>query len=105
MGKVDFEQITEVKEKLVGTWKLVDYHRILASGEIVYPWGNKIDGRLTYTTDGQLSVQHRSSHPAFRQYFQQDGGGDPVKSWFQPFIRQSLIVLSRLPLASIFPSD
>jgi hypothetical protein len=57
MGKIDLEKSSGIKKKLVGSWKLVDYHRIMATGDKIYPWGKAVDGRLTYTSDGQLSVQ------------------------------------------------
>ncbi|HXB56255.1 MAG TPA: lipocalin-like domain-containing protein [Vicinamibacteria bacterium] len=42
---------------LVGTWRLTALKARTPSGETTYPWGRAVGGRLTYSSNGQMSVQ------------------------------------------------
>ena len=45
-----------LKNEFVGTWKLNSYEVRWASGKVTYPFGEKPEGRLTYTEDEFVSV-------------------------------------------------
>jgi hypothetical protein len=47
----------EVIPKLVGTWKLISFHRKDSSGQTAYPFGKGAQGRLIYEPDGRMAVQ------------------------------------------------
>jgi hypothetical protein len=45
-----------VNDSFVGTWKLISYEVRSADGKVIYPWGEKPEGRLMYADDGHVSV-------------------------------------------------
>ena len=47
----------EVIPKLVGSWKLISFHRKDSSGQTAYPFGKDARGRLIYEPDGRMAVQ------------------------------------------------
>lgn len=49
--------MSELKDKILGTWKLLSYHRLDEDGEKVYPLGTDPSGFLMYTEDGYMSAQ------------------------------------------------
>lgn len=49
--------MSELKNKILGTWKLVSYYRLDEDGEKVYPLGTDPSGFLMYTEDGYMSAQ------------------------------------------------
>lgn len=49
--------MSELKNKILGTWKLVSYYRLDEDGEKVYPLGTDPSGFLLYTEDGYMSAQ------------------------------------------------
>lgn len=49
--------MSELKNKILGTWKLLSYHRLDEDGEKVYPLGTDPSGFLMYTEDGYMSAQ------------------------------------------------
>ena len=46
-----------IKEKFVGTWRLVSYEYRKASGELTYPMGHNMMGLLFYDTAGNMAGQ------------------------------------------------
>lgn len=46
-----------VTDWLRGTWQLVAWRRITASGAVTYPLGADARGQLIYTSDGLMAVQ------------------------------------------------
>lgn len=46
-----------MKEKFVGTWRLVDYEYLRSDGEQLWPFGQSPRGVITYTAEGFMSVQ------------------------------------------------
>ena len=44
------------EEGLVGTWRFISMEARSPGGEVIYPYGKNIFGRLTYTADGFMSV-------------------------------------------------
>ncbi len=44
------------KDSIVGTWKLVSYWNVAASGEKSAPYGEHPTGFITYTPDGRMSA-------------------------------------------------
>lgn len=49
--------MSELKDKILGTWKLLSYYRLDEDGEKVYPLGTDPSGFLMYTEDGYMSAQ------------------------------------------------
>lgn len=49
--------MSELKNKILGTWKLLSYYRLDEDGEKVYPLGTDPSGFLMYTEDGYMSAQ------------------------------------------------
>jgi hypothetical protein len=43
--------------KVVGSWRLVAWRRIVQGGETTYPLGEQATGMLLYTADGRMAVQ------------------------------------------------
>jgi Lipocalin-like domain len=48
--------MTQTKESLVGTWKLVSITQTTEKGEVEHFWGENPTGFLTYTSDDRVSV-------------------------------------------------
>lgn len=46
-----------MKEKFVGTWRLIDYEYLRSDGERLWPFGQSPVGVIIYTADGFMSVQ------------------------------------------------
>jgi hypothetical protein len=42
---------------LVGTWRLISMEVRTLAGETRYPWGRGVTGRLTYSSNAQMSLQ------------------------------------------------
>lgn len=55
-----------MKDRLIGTWKLVSFEMRFTDGTLQYPWGADLSGQLTYTQEGYMSVLFmRNGRPAF----------------------------------------
>ena len=48
--------MTTLRDRLIGTWHLVSYEARRAGGETIFPMGEKLEGRITYTEGGDVSV-------------------------------------------------
>ena len=48
--------MTTLQDRLIGTWHLVSYEARQAGDETIYPMGENLEGRITYTEDGNVSV-------------------------------------------------
>lgn len=46
-----------LRDKVVGTWELVNYFREDESGAKIYPLSESVSGFLMYTADGYMSAQ------------------------------------------------
>ena len=44
-----------LRERLIGTWRLVSYEVRGADGAVVYPMGQEVDGLIMYVPDGHMS--------------------------------------------------
>ena len=57
--------VAQSKDELVGTWKLVSAVDTTDKGEIVYRYGHKPVGFLTYTADGRMMaiISHEGRKP------------------------------------------
>ena len=44
------------KSDIIGTWRFVEMVARTASGKTLYPYGEKLFGRLMYTPDGHMSA-------------------------------------------------
>lgn len=49
--------MSELKNKIMGTWELISYYRLEEDGEKVFPLGTDPSGFLMYTEDGYMSAQ------------------------------------------------
>ena len=45
-----------MQARLIGTWRLVSYEARRPGRETIFPMGEELDGRITYTRDGDVSV-------------------------------------------------
>jgi len=45
-----------LRERLIGTWRLVSYQVSGADGSVVYPMGQDVDGLIMYVPDGHMSA-------------------------------------------------
>ncbi|WP_163708165.1 lipocalin-like domain-containing protein [Mangrovibacterium lignilyticum] len=53
-------------EKLLGSWQLQEWTAELANGEIVFPFGEDVIGRITYDERGDMAVQiMKNNRPEF----------------------------------------
>ena len=53
----DQEHIEPHMKAFLGSWGLVSYEQVLASGEVSRPFGNSPSGSLLYQADGHMSAQ------------------------------------------------
>jgi hypothetical protein len=51
------KRTSRATKPLVGSWRLTAMEARTPSGESHYPWGRAVEGRLTYSSNGQMSVQ------------------------------------------------
>jgi len=45
-----------IRERLIGTWRLVSYQVRSADGSVVYPMGKEVVGTIMYLADGYMSA-------------------------------------------------
>ena len=45
-----------LRARLIGTWRLVSYEARQPGSATIFPMGTELDGRITYTADGNVSV-------------------------------------------------
>ncbi len=50
------------KEQFVGSWKLISSEYRSDDGEVIYPMGQQVQGRLNYDDKGYMIVQHMSAN-------------------------------------------
>ncbi len=50
------------REKFVGSWKLLSSEYRSEDGEVIYPMGHEVQGRLTYDDKGRMIVMHMSAN-------------------------------------------
>jgi Lipocalin-like domain len=51
-------------ERLLGSWGLVSFEQVLASGEVLKPFGDSPSGLILYEADGRMSAQVSVGSPA-----------------------------------------
>lgn len=60
---------------LIGSWRLLKMESVDSRGNLLLPWGEKIDGLLIYDREGYMSLQiarldlDQSSSESFHSYF------------------------------------
>jgi hypothetical protein len=58
--------VVNVKESLIGAWRLVTFEFHKADGRVIYPYGEQARGSIIYTTSGRYSAQlMRRDRPRF----------------------------------------
>jgi hypothetical protein len=71
---------------LVGTWGLASMEVKAASGETTYPWGRDVMGRLTYTANGQMSLQiMKANRRAFSSEDLEGGTAEEIQAAFDGY--------------------
>jgi hypothetical protein len=73
-------------EKFIGTWKLVSSEFHSSNGQVSYPWGKEVDGRLIYTADGNVAVQIMSpGRPNFAAKDHMNGTDREIRAAFEGY--------------------
>ena len=76
-----------MKERFIGTWKLVSSEFRRSNGEVTYPIGRNTSGMLMYDANGHMSVQiMRPNRPAFASSDQLQGTPEEIKSAYKGFV-------------------
>ncbi len=58
--------MTDIREKLIGTWNLETFEFQRSDGEVFYPLGTELGGTLMYTPEGTMSAHiMRRDRPHF----------------------------------------
>jgi hypothetical protein len=71
---------------LVGTWRLTSMEARTPSGETKYPWGRAVVGRLTYSSNGQMSVQiMKANRPPFSSEDLEGGTAAEIQAAFDGY--------------------
>lgn len=47
----------DIRERLIGSWRLLSWSEHLSAGEVTYPLGEDAKGQLIYSSDGRVSAQ------------------------------------------------
>ena len=72
------------KNDLVNTWLLVSFELRKEGGEIAYPYGKDVAGRITYSSSGYFSAQvMRRDRPLFKSEDQMKGSIEEVMENFK----------------------
>jgi hypothetical protein len=75
------------KNDLINTWLLISFELRKEGGETIYPFGNDVAGRLTYSSSGYFSAQvMQKNRPLFKSEDQMKGSIDEVKENFKGVI-------------------
>jgi Lipocalin-like domain len=71
---------------LVGTWRLTSMEARTPSGETKYPWGRAVTGRLTYSSNGQMSVQiMKANRRSFSSEDLEGGTAEEIQAAFDGY--------------------
>ena len=68
MGKNQYNDY-EVKNRFLGTWKLVSYEFLGPGGEASYPFGREVQGILHYDSNRKFGGTAEEIKEAFEGYF------------------------------------
>ena len=72
------------KEQFVGSWRLISSQYVSEDGEVIYPMGQHVIGRLMYDDKGYMSVQHMSANRlAFASDDLMGGTASEIKKAFE----------------------
>jgi hypothetical protein len=78
---------SDLKDQLVGTWRLVRYFDTDASGKRTYPFGDKPIGYLVYDSTGHMSAQvMRTPPPRFASGDDAKGTDAEVRAAYDGFV-------------------
>jgi hypothetical protein len=71
---------------LVGTWRLTSMEARREPGETKYPWGRGVTGRLTYSSNGQMSLQiMRANRVPFSSEDLEEGTAEEIQAAFDGY--------------------
>ncbi len=74
------------REQFVGSWKLLSSEYRYEGGEVFYPMGKRVNGRLMYDADGYMSVQHMAANrPLFTSGDWLKGTPEEIKAAFESY--------------------
>jgi hypothetical protein len=72
--------------EFVGTWRLVSYQARDSNGQVQYPMGDHVSGRLTYDSAGNMSAQvGRNDRPPFAEKDPLRGTDAEVRAAFEGY--------------------
>jgi Lipocalin-like domain len=77
-------EVAMLKDKLLGTWKMISSEFRRADGQTTYPFGKNATGRIIYDTSGNMSAQiMRPGRPAFASGDSLRGTPEEIKAAFE----------------------
>ena len=83
MGKNQYNDY-EVKNRFLGTWKLVSYEFLGPGGEASYPFGREVQGILHYDSNRNMAAQlMREGRGSFASGDQFGGTAEEIKEAFE----------------------
>jgi hypothetical protein len=72
---------------IVGAWRLISLEIQREDGEVMYPFGKKVQGSLIYTKSGRFSAQVMSpDRPQFASGDQMRGTAEEIKANYEGFV-------------------
>jgi len=75
------------KNDLIHAWDLVSFELRKENGEVIYPFGKDVAGRIIYTASGDFSAQvMRENRPMFKSNDQMKGSVEEVMDNFKGVI-------------------
>jgi len=80
-------QELQVRIPVIGAWKLISFETQKENGEVIYPFGNNVQGSLIYTKSGSMSVHlMRYDRPQFASGDQMKGTTEEIKANYEGVI-------------------
>ena len=84
---MDNSHLENLKEKMIGVWRLVSSEFRTSRGDVIYPLGENAQGQLIFTRAGYMSGQlMRPDRPFFRASDQSAGTDEEIKAAFEGFV-------------------
>jgi len=84
---INMENMEITSQKFIGSWELKEWTAELNDGRKVSPFGEDAVGRITYESDGNMSVQiMKNNRPQFLSEDPLQGQPDEVVAAFHGFI-------------------
>ena len=72
--------------RFTGTWKLISGEFRNSDGKTSYPWGTELEGRIVYTSDGNMAAQIMDpDRPKFVSKDHMKGTDEEVRAAFEGY--------------------